>query len=114
MRIVIEADPALQLLRYADDGGEARVQPAGIDVGTLAPGRRAHVRRSTGTVASPIADRSAIRLRARLENDQTPAIALGQLELSSARARASPRPAHSWRIRPASRCAPAARATSRS
>jgi uncharacterized repeat protein (TIGR01451 family) len=80
VRIVVEADPALQLLRYADEGGEARVQPAGIDVGTLAPGA---TRTFTliGTVASPIADRFAIRLRARLENDQTPPAPLGQIEL---------------------------------
>jgi uncharacterized repeat protein (TIGR01451 family) len=81
VRIAIEADPALRLLRYADDGGEARVQPAGIDVGTLAPGA-SRTLTLAGTVASPIADRSAIRLRARLENDQTPAIALGQIELT--------------------------------
>jgi uncharacterized repeat protein (TIGR01451 family) len=81
VRIAIEADPALRLLRYADEGGEARVQPAGIDVGTLAPGA-SRTLTLAGTVASPIADRSAIRLRARLENDQTPAIALGQIELT--------------------------------
>ncbi|HEX3462531.1 MAG TPA: hypothetical protein VHS78_00575 [Candidatus Elarobacter sp.] len=80
VRIVVEADPALQLLRYADDAGEARVQPAGIDVGTLAPGAT-RTFALIGTVASPIADRFAIRLRARLENDQTPAAPLGQIEL---------------------------------
>ncbi|HEV2644097.1 MAG TPA: hypothetical protein VGT98_15400, partial [Candidatus Elarobacter sp.] len=80
VRIVIEADPVLQLLRYADGGGEARVQPAGIDVGTLAPGAT-RTFTLVGTVASPIADRFAIRLRARLENDQTAAAVLGQLEL---------------------------------
>jgi uncharacterized repeat protein (TIGR01451 family) len=80
VRIAIEADPALQLLRYADESGEARVQPAGIDVGTLAPGAsRAYT--LIGTVASPIADRFPIRVRARLETDQTPPLALGQLEL---------------------------------
>src|SRR5665213_26583 len=81
VKIAIEVDPALRLLRYADEGGEARVQPAGIDVGTLAPGA-SRTLTLAGTVASPIADRSAIRLRARLENDQTPAIALGQIELT--------------------------------
>jgi len=80
VRIVIEADPVLQLLRYADGGGEARVQPAGIDVGTLAPGAT-RTFSLVGTVASPIADRFAIRLRARLDNDQTAPAALGQLEL---------------------------------
>ena len=80
VRIVIDADPALQLLRYADGGGEARVQPGGIDVGTLAPGAN-RTFSLTGTVASPIADRFEIRLRARLENDQTPAVGLGQVEL---------------------------------
>ena len=80
VRIAIEADPALQSLRYADSGGEARVQPAGIDVGTLAPGA-ARTIGLLGTVASPIADRFEIRLRARLESDQTPALPLGQLEL---------------------------------
>jgi uncharacterized repeat protein (TIGR01451 family) len=80
VRIAIEADPALQSLRYADGGGEARVQPAGIDVGTLAPGA-ARTIGLLGTVASPIADRFEIRLRARLESDQTPALPLGQLEL---------------------------------
>jgi uncharacterized repeat protein (TIGR01451 family) len=81
VRVAIEADPALQSLRYNDGTGpEARVQPSGIDVGTLAPSA---TRTFTliGTVASPIADRFAIRLRARLENDQTPAVALGQLEV---------------------------------
>jgi uncharacterized repeat protein (TIGR01451 family) len=80
VRIAIEADPALQSLRYADGGGEARVQPAGIDVGTLAPGATRTIA-LLGTVASPIADRFEIRLRARLESDQTPALPLGQLEL---------------------------------
>jgi uncharacterized repeat protein (TIGR01451 family) len=80
VRIVIDADPALQLLRYADDGGEARVQPAGIDVGTLAPGATRTLT-LLGTVASPIADRFGIRVRGRLENDQTPPVALGQIDL---------------------------------
>ncbi|HEV3087986.1 MAG TPA: hypothetical protein VGX96_12235 [Candidatus Elarobacter sp.] len=80
VRIAIEADTALQSLRYSDGGGEARVQPVGIDVGTLAPGAT-RTFMLAGTVASPIPDRSAIRLRARLENDQTPAAALGQIEL---------------------------------
>ncbi|HWT06067.1 MAG TPA: hypothetical protein VN224_09955, partial [Xanthomonadales bacterium] len=80
VRVVIEADPVLQLLRYADEGREARVQPAGIDVGTLAPGAT-RTFTLVGTVASPIADRFAIRLRARLENDQTAPAVLGQLEL---------------------------------
>jgi uncharacterized repeat protein (TIGR01451 family) len=81
VRIAIDADPALQSLRYAaDESGEARVQPAGIDVGTLAPGAT-RTFALAGTVASPIADRSAIRLRARLDNDQTPPVSLGQLEL---------------------------------
>jgi uncharacterized repeat protein (TIGR01451 family) len=80
VRIAIEADPAVQSLRYADEGGEARVQAAGIDVGTLGPGA-ARTFTLLGTIASPIADRLPIRLRARLENDQTPPIALGQLEL---------------------------------
>jgi uncharacterized repeat protein (TIGR01451 family) len=81
VRIAIDADAALQSLRYADEGGEARVQPAGIDVGTLAPGAT-RTFTLAGTVASPIPDRSAIRLRARLESDQTPAAALGQIELT--------------------------------
>jgi uncharacterized repeat protein (TIGR01451 family) len=81
VRIAIEADPTLQLLRYSDDGGEARVQPAGIDVGTLPPGAT-RTFTLTGTVASPIADRAAIRLRARLENDQTAPAPLGQIELT--------------------------------
>lgn len=80
VRIVIDADPGLQLLRYSDGGGEARVQPAGIDVGTLAPGA-SRTLTLLGTVASPIADRFAIRLRARLENDQTAPAVLGQVEL---------------------------------
>ncbi|MEA2721055.1 MAG: hypothetical protein QOJ39_2919, partial [Candidatus Eremiobacteraeota bacterium] len=64
VRIAIDADPSLKLLRYADDGGEARVQPAGIDVGTLAPGA---TRTFTllGTVESPNADLNAIRQRGR-------------------------------------------------
>jgi uncharacterized repeat protein (TIGR01451 family) len=80
VRVVIEADPALQSVRYSDGGGEARVQPAGIDVGTLAPGA-ARTISLVGTVASPIADRFEIRVRARLESDQTPSLPLGQLEL---------------------------------
>ncbi len=80
VRVAIDADPALQSLRYADGGSEARVQPGGIDVGTLAPGATRTIA-LTGTVASPIADRFEIRLRARLDSDQTPALALGQLEL---------------------------------
>lgn len=80
VRIIVEADPALQSLRYVDDGAEARVQQGGIDLGTLAPGA-ARSLDLLGTVASPIADKFAIRLRARLENDQTPAVPLGALEL---------------------------------
>ncbi|MEA2664021.1 MAG: hypothetical protein QOI11_965 [Candidatus Eremiobacteraeota bacterium] len=83
VRVVLDADPALRSLRYAEEGveGEARVQPAGIDLGTLPPGAERTLT-LIGTVASPIADRFAIRLRGRLENDQTPAIALGALELT--------------------------------
>ncbi|HZX68386.1 MAG TPA: hypothetical protein VFE70_05855, partial [Candidatus Elarobacter sp.] len=80
VRIAVEADPALQSLRYSDGGSDARVQPSGIDVGTLAPGATRTITLST-TVASPIADRSELRLRARLESDQTPALPLGQIEL---------------------------------
>jgi uncharacterized repeat protein (TIGR01451 family) len=81
LRIAIDTDPSLQSLRYADEHGEARVQSAGIDVGTLPPGG---TRTFTllATVASPIADRLPIRLRARLESDQTPAIGLGQIDLT--------------------------------
>ena len=80
VRIIVDADPALQSLRYVDDSAEARVQPGGIELGTLAPGATRSLD-VIGTVASPIADRFAIRLRARLENDQTPAVPLGTLEL---------------------------------
>ncbi|MBV9438823.1 MAG: hypothetical protein JOZ24_02405, partial [Candidatus Eremiobacteraeota bacterium] len=80
VRVVIDPDPALQLLRYADGGRDARVQAAGIDVGTLAPGASRTFALSA-RVASPIPDRLPIRLRARLESEQTPAVALGQLEL---------------------------------
>ncbi|MDB5043571.1 MAG: hypothetical protein JWN27_4297 [Candidatus Eremiobacteraeota bacterium] len=80
VRIVVEGDPALQQLHYVDDSGEARVQPGGVDLGTLAPGT-ARSLVLVGTVASPIADRSEIRLRARLESDQTAAVPLGQVEL---------------------------------
>ena len=80
VRIAVEADPALQSLRYSDGGSDARVQPSGIDVGTLAPGATRTITLFT-TVASPIADRSELRLRARLESDQTPALLLGQIEL---------------------------------
>ncbi|MBV8581085.1 MAG: hypothetical protein JOZ86_10705, partial [Candidatus Eremiobacteraeota bacterium] len=80
VRIVIDADASLQSIRYADDGGEARVQPGGIDVGTLPPGA-GRTFTLLGTVASPIADRAAIRLRARLDNDQTAPVALGQIDL---------------------------------
>jgi uncharacterized repeat protein (TIGR01451 family) len=80
VRIAIDADPALQSLRYADEHGEARVQAAGIDVGTLGPGA-SRTFTLLGTIASPIADRQPIRLRARLESDQTQPVALGQLDL---------------------------------
>jgi len=80
VRIAIDTDPSVQSLRYADEGGEARVQATGIDVGTLAPGA-SRTFTLLGTVASPIADRLPIRLRARLESEQTPAIALGQIDL---------------------------------
>ncbi len=82
VKVGLDADPALRSLRYAEAGveGEARVQPAGIDLGTLPPGAERTLT-LIGTVASPIADKFAIRLRGRLENDQTPAIALGALEL---------------------------------
>src|SRR5947209_606611 len=80
VKIVVESDPKLQLLRYADESGEARVQPAGIAIGTL-PSGATRTLALIGTVASPIADRFGIRLRARLECDQTPAVPLGQIEL---------------------------------
>jgi uncharacterized repeat protein (TIGR01451 family) len=80
VRIAVEADPALQSLRYSDGGSDARVQPSGIDVGTLAPGATRTIT-LVATVASPIADRSELRLRARLDSDQTPALPLGQIEL---------------------------------
>jgi uncharacterized repeat protein (TIGR01451 family) len=80
VKIVVESDPKLQLLRYADESGEARVQPAGIAIGTL-PSGATRALTLIGTVASPIADRFGIRLRARLECDQTPAVPLGQIEL---------------------------------
>jgi len=82
VRIVVDGDPALQSLRYIDGvGAEARAQASGIEVGTLAPGA-ARTFTLIGTVATPIADRFAIRLRARLENDQTPPVALGQIEVA--------------------------------
>ena len=80
-RVVVDADAALQSLRYVDANGEARVQAGGIDVGTLAPGAT-RTFALVGTVASPIADRTTMRLRARLETDQTPALALGSAELT--------------------------------
>lgn len=80
-RVIVDADPALQSLRYVDANGEARVQAGGIDLGTLAPGAT-RTFALVGAVASPIADRSTIRLRARLECDQTPALALGSAELT--------------------------------
>jgi uncharacterized repeat protein (TIGR01451 family) len=79
-RVVVDADPALRSLRYVDAAGEARVQGGAIELGTLPPGATRTLA-LVGTVASPIADRSAIRLRARLESDQTPAVTLGSLEL---------------------------------
>jgi len=81
VRIMTDADATLQSLRYADEAGEARVQPAGIVIGTLPPGATRTLT-LIGTVASPIADRAEIRLRARLETDQTPSLALGQIDLS--------------------------------
>jgi uncharacterized repeat protein (TIGR01451 family) len=81
VRVVIDADPALQPLHYGDAGGEARVQSGAIDLGTLGPGAT-QTFALLGTVASPIADRSTIRLAARLESDQTPALALGRIELT--------------------------------
>ncbi|MGD1065519.1 MAG: hypothetical protein ABR975_01740 [Vulcanimicrobiaceae bacterium] len=81
LRIAVDTDPSLQSLRYADEHGEARVQSAGIDVGTLPPGG-ARTFTLLATVASPIADRLPIRVRARLESDQTPAIGLGQIDLT--------------------------------
>ncbi|HEX3549405.1 MAG TPA: hypothetical protein VHT53_03480, partial [Candidatus Elarobacter sp.] len=80
VRVMTDVDPTLQSLRYADEGGEARVQPAGIVIGTLPPGATRTIA-LIGTVASPIPDRADIRLRARLETDQTAPIALGQIDL---------------------------------
>ena len=80
VRIAIDADPALQSLRYVDDAGEGRVQAPGVDLGTLAPGA-ARTIALVGTVASPIADRAVVRLQARLESERTPPLPLGRLEL---------------------------------
>jgi uncharacterized repeat protein (TIGR01451 family) len=82
VRVVVDSDSSLKSLRYVDgDGGtEARVQSGGIEIGTLAPGA-ARTLTLTGTVASPIADRTGIRIRARVENEQTPALSLGSLDI---------------------------------
>ncbi len=81
VRVMTDVDATLQSLRYVDEGGEARVQPAGIVLGTLPPGATRTLT-IIGTVASPIADHAEIRLRARLENDQTSPIPLGTIELA--------------------------------
>ena len=110
-RVVTDADPALQSLRYADGGGEARVQPGGIVVGTLAPGATKTIA-LIGTVASPIADRSEIRLRARLDSDQNaPRRARSARPRRRSRPRFSPATSRRCATPPASRCARAVTAT---
>lgn len=90
VRIAIDGDPALQSLRYVDETGEARVQATGIDLGTIPPGA-ARTIALAANVVSPVADRTEIRLRARLESDQTVPVPLGQVELTvRSRARFSP------------------------
>lgn len=80
-RITIEADAALESLRYLDAAGaEARVQNGVIALGTIEP-NASHEIVVVGTVASPIADRTEIRFRAALISNETPALTLGALAL---------------------------------
>ncbi|MFN2459074.1 MAG: hypothetical protein ABR591_00065 [Candidatus Velthaea sp.] len=79
-RIAIDADYALQSLRYVEDRAEARVQNAEIALGELEPnGAREIV--LVGTVPSPVGDGTEIRMRATLAADQTPPLPLGALAL---------------------------------
>ncbi|GAC1403954.1 MAG: hypothetical protein NVSMB64_06460 [Candidatus Velthaea sp.] len=80
-RITIDADSALQSLRYVDDGeAEARVQNGTIALGTIEPNVARDIT-VIGTIASPISDRTEIRFNATLIANETPPLALGTLTL---------------------------------
>jgi len=86
-RIAVEADSVLQSLRYVERDAEARVQNGSIALGEIEP----HAAREIvliGTVASPIADRTEIRLNATLLTNETAPLSLGALVLN---ARSRPR-----------------------
>ncbi len=80
VRIVVDADVALQSLRYLDGEAEARVQNGVIALGTLEPNAPREIM-LVGTIASPIGDRSEIRLNASLIANETTPLALGAIVL---------------------------------
>jgi uncharacterized repeat protein (TIGR01451 family) len=86
-RITIDADSALQSLRYVEHDAEARVQNATIVLGEIEP-NASHEIILIGTVASPIADRTEIRINATLVTNETAPLALGALTVT---ARSRPR-----------------------
>jgi uncharacterized repeat protein (TIGR01451 family) len=89
-RIVVDADVALQSLRYLDGEAEARVQNGVIALGTLEPNAPREIILA-GTVASPIADRTEIRLNASLIANETSPLPLGSIVLvARSRPRFSP------------------------
>ncbi len=126
VRIMTDVDATLQSLRYADEGGEARVQPAGIVIGTLPPGatrtlaligdRRIADRRPRGD-SSPRAarDRSDRADGARPDRPVralAPALRAGDVDADVSRRRpAAPERARRRPRRRSSTTAPTARAT---
>jgi uncharacterized repeat protein (TIGR01451 family) len=90
-RLTIDADETLQSLRYIiGDDRDARVQGGVISLGTLEANAEIEVV-LFGTVASPIGDRTEIRLAASLIANETPPLALGTIVLvARSRARFAP------------------------
>jgi uncharacterized repeat protein (TIGR01451 family) len=90
VRLTLEADDVLQSLRYIDREVEARVQGGVISLGTLDANEEREIV-IVGTVASPIGDRTEIRLGAALIANETATLSLGTLALvARSRARFAP------------------------
>ena len=86
-RIVVDADSALQSLRYIESGSESRVQNGVIALGTLEPNAPRELT-LVGTVATPIGDRTEIRVNASFLANETSPMSLGSIVLT---ARSRPR-----------------------
>jgi uncharacterized repeat protein (TIGR01451 family) len=93
-RLTVDADQAMQSLRYIDGDLEARVQGGTISLGAIEAGAEREIV-VLGTVASPIGDRTEIRTTATLIANETTPLALGTIALiARSRPRFTPSGSH--------------------